>query len=301
VDESTPLPEVEGVLRAKGLHDEMAGRPFAIVEAVDGRVFYAPIDIATAERIGEGDVVRLAVEPARAAVGGDPSGLGPERAERPRVRLQRLGPPLRAQVPYRGPTWLDAVGASTNAPPHPAGALARELAECLPRRAASVSGMGIEASEPAARLRALTALEARNVGARLATERGLKFADSAPAGRAAGRDVADPGRSHEDQAPGPRPDARSRALKNLAEVNVGRLVPSIPISPPASATADGAPTARRAAGLIGDADLPCAHAGPLPHVQPVGSAQRSARTHVVPARLPYAVPTMVFACAQVWH
>ena len=178
LDESTPLPAVEGVVRAKGLHDEMAGRPFAVVEAVDGSVFYAPIDLATAERTGEGDIVRLSVQPARAAAAGDPSGLPQQRAERARVRLQRLGPPLRAQVAYRGPTWIDAVGASAAAPPHPVGAFARELAECLPRRAASVKRMGVEASEPAARLGALGALEARNVGARLAAERGLNFVES---------------------------------------------------------------------------------------------------------------------------
>jgi type IV secretory pathway VirD2 relaxase len=63
VDTSVPLPPVEGVVRRKGLHDELAGHAFAVVEAFDGRAFYLKLDLAAAERLKEQDVVRIVVEP----------------------------------------------------------------------------------------------------------------------------------------------------------------------------------------------------------------------------------------------
>lgn len=176
VDGSVPLPPIEGVVRSKGLHDELGGRPFAVFEAVDGRVFYVPIDVAAAERIGEGDVVRLSVESRTE----HPVPAGTRAVERqtarPRVRVQRLAPPLRAQITYRGPTWLDGVDPAVAHAP--AGAFGRELAALLPRRAAGVRAMGIEANAPADRVSALIALEAKALGARLAAERGATFSES---------------------------------------------------------------------------------------------------------------------------
>jgi type IV secretory pathway VirD2 relaxase len=176
VDGSAPLAAVEGVVRRKGLHDELSGRPFAIVETVDGRAFYAPIDLSAAEKIAEGDIVRLAVEtpPRRAAE--DPADAASGTSARLRVRLQHLAAPLRAQVGYRGPTWVDTAGAA--APENVGGAFAREVEACLDRRGANVKAMGIDTNEPAARMRALIALEARGLGARLAGERGVTLMES---------------------------------------------------------------------------------------------------------------------------
>jgi type IV secretory pathway VirD2 relaxase len=176
VDGSQALPPIEGVVRSKGLHDELAGRPFAVIEAVDGRVFYVPIDVAASERMGEGDVVRLSVE--SRAEPSVPAGAGAAERQtaRPRVRIQRLAPPLRAQLAYPGPTWLD--GFDPAGAQAPAGTFGRELAACLARRVASVRAMGIEASVPADRVSALIALEAKALGARLAAERGVTFSES---------------------------------------------------------------------------------------------------------------------------
>jgi len=164
VDESSTFAAVEGIVRAKGLHDEMAGRLYAVVEAVDGRVFYAPIDVSAAEKIGEGDIVRLAVELPTRTTSGTDSG----QPTRPRIRLQRVAPPLRDQVSYRGPTWLDAVTTSV-----PGIGLALAISEYLARREASLRGIGIDVADRATLKARLVALEANALGTRLAAERGL--------------------------------------------------------------------------------------------------------------------------------
>ncbi len=164
VDESSTLAAVDGVVRSKGLHDELAGRLYAVIEAVDGRVFYTPIDVTAAEKIGAGDIVRLAVEPPPRTTGG----TEPGQRTRPRIRLQRLAPPLREQVSYRGPTWLDEMTASA-----PASGLALEIAESLARREAGLRVIGIDVADRARLKARLVALEANALGTRLAAERGL--------------------------------------------------------------------------------------------------------------------------------
>ena len=172
VDESSARSPVDGVVRAKGLHDELAVRPFVVIEGVDGRVYYTPTDIGTAEKIGQGDIVRLAVESPPRSEGDVPL--------RPRVLLRRLGPPVREQVAYRGPTWLDTMAG--RAPDVP-GSFAREVTEGVARRAATVKAMGIQTVVPGDRLAALARVEAKTFGARLATARGYTFRSS-PAGLA---------------------------------------------------------------------------------------------------------------------
>jgi type IV secretory pathway VirD2 relaxase len=175
LDGSTALPAVEGVVRGKGLHDELAGRPFAIIEGIDGRLLYAPIDVSAAERIREGDVVRLVADrgPTKSP---EVAGKGPSPPARPGICVQRLGGPIVAQATYRGPTWLDAVAATS--PPRDTGAFAAELADSLARREAALAAMRVDAREPAGRVAALIALEARTVGLRLADERGFTFVAS---------------------------------------------------------------------------------------------------------------------------
>jgi type IV secretory pathway VirD2 relaxase len=164
LDESSTLAPVDGVVRGKGLHDELAGRPYAVVESVDGRVFYTPVDVTTAEKVRDGDIVRLAIEPPKnVAAGGESVQPG-----RPRVRLQRLAPPLREQVDYRGPTWLDAVG--RGGPASAAGRLALEITESLARRDAGLRATGIDVGDRARLMARLGALEAKALGSRLAGE-----------------------------------------------------------------------------------------------------------------------------------
>jgi type IV secretory pathway VirD2 relaxase len=167
VDESSTRPPVEGVVRAKGLHDELAARPFVVIEGVDGRVYYAPMSVAAVEKVAEGDIVRLAVDSPARSEGGFPA--------RPRVLLRRLGPPVREQVGYHGPTWLDTMAGRASEGP---GSFARQVAEGLARRDATMKAMGIETAVPGDRLAALGRVEAKALGARLAAERGYNFRTS---------------------------------------------------------------------------------------------------------------------------
>jgi type IV secretory pathway VirD2 relaxase len=166
LDQSVFLQPVDGVVRCKGLHDEIAGQAFAVIEAVDGRAFYTRIDLPTAERIRENDVVRLSVAPqeprAQAAQASPP---------RFRVRLQRLGPPIAIQRRYRGPTWLDNIDGARL--PQPARGFAAELAGSLRQRSANVRAMGITSADHVARVAGLASLEARTVGALMAAQRGF--------------------------------------------------------------------------------------------------------------------------------
>ena len=50
---------IEGVVRARGLHDELTGELFAAVETHAGEVLYVRLTTEAAEFIGDGDVVRV--------------------------------------------------------------------------------------------------------------------------------------------------------------------------------------------------------------------------------------------------
>ena len=170
LDQSVTLEPVDGVVRSKGLHDELSGQPFAVIEAVDGRVFYTWIDVPTAERIRENDVVRLACRQQ------DPRGeVAPAKARPLRILVQRLGPPIALQQRYRGPTWLDTL--DTTKLPKPARGFAADLAGSLSQRSANVRAMGIPSADPVARAAGLSALEAGAVGERLAAERGFTLVE----------------------------------------------------------------------------------------------------------------------------
>ena len=170
LDQSVSLQPVDGVVRSKGLHDELAGQAFAVIEAVDGRAFYTRIDLPTAERIRENDVVRLSVAPqeVRAAA-------AQATTPRFRIRLQGLGPPIALQRRYRGPTWLDGIDAAKF--PKPLRGLAAELAASLRQRSANVRAMGITSADPVARSAGLASLEARALGDFMAAQRGFTLVE----------------------------------------------------------------------------------------------------------------------------
>jgi len=56
---------VEGILRRKGLHDELKGELYAVLEDAAGGAHYVRIDAKTAERVSEGEIVRVSVRPDR--------------------------------------------------------------------------------------------------------------------------------------------------------------------------------------------------------------------------------------------
>jgi hypothetical protein len=62
IDASSDRAPIEGVVKAKGLHDELRGDVYAIVETPRGQAAYVPLDAASAESIAEGAIVRVAVE-----------------------------------------------------------------------------------------------------------------------------------------------------------------------------------------------------------------------------------------------
>jgi type IV secretory pathway VirD2 relaxase len=62
VDGTSEIAPVEGILRRKGLHDELRGDMYAVVEDPHGEAHYVRIDAATAERLTEGTIVRAEVQ-----------------------------------------------------------------------------------------------------------------------------------------------------------------------------------------------------------------------------------------------
>jgi type IV secretory pathway VirD2 relaxase len=65
VDARSDRAPIEGVLRRKGLHDELRGDVYAVVETQRGQAAYVRLDAVTAESLAEGAVVRVAVETQR--------------------------------------------------------------------------------------------------------------------------------------------------------------------------------------------------------------------------------------------
>ncbi len=61
VDAKVERPPVEGIVRRKGLHDELRGTAYAVVEDVHGGVHYVHVDPVTAARVPEGSIVRVSV------------------------------------------------------------------------------------------------------------------------------------------------------------------------------------------------------------------------------------------------
>lgn len=62
IDGRTETAPIEGVLRRKGLHDELRGDMYAVVEDARSQAHYVRIDAATAGPLTEGSIVRVAVQ-----------------------------------------------------------------------------------------------------------------------------------------------------------------------------------------------------------------------------------------------
>jgi type IV secretory pathway VirD2 relaxase len=58
LDEAGDRPPIEGVVRRKGLHDELRGDAYAVVESPRGEAAYVRLDAATAAELNEGAIVR---------------------------------------------------------------------------------------------------------------------------------------------------------------------------------------------------------------------------------------------------
>jgi type IV secretory pathway VirD2 relaxase len=62
VDASVDRSPIEGVVRRKGLHAELRGDAYAVVETPRGKAAYVRLDATSAETLVEGSVVRITVE-----------------------------------------------------------------------------------------------------------------------------------------------------------------------------------------------------------------------------------------------
>lgn len=61
IDGTSEQPPVEGIVRRKGLHDELRGDQYAVLETAQGRAHYVRLDSTTADSLRVGSVVRLQV------------------------------------------------------------------------------------------------------------------------------------------------------------------------------------------------------------------------------------------------
>jgi type IV secretory pathway VirD2 relaxase len=62
IDGTTERAPIEGILRQKGLHDELRGDVYAVIETARGDAAYVRMDAVSSEAIAEGGIVRVAVE-----------------------------------------------------------------------------------------------------------------------------------------------------------------------------------------------------------------------------------------------
>jgi type IV secretory pathway VirD2 relaxase len=67
IDGTVEHPPIEGIVRRKGLHDELRGDVYAVIETAQGRAHYVRVNSLTAEGLREGSVVRLDVSRDRTA------------------------------------------------------------------------------------------------------------------------------------------------------------------------------------------------------------------------------------------
>ena len=59
LDGRAPHPPIEGVVRRKGLHDELRGEQYAVVETPRGQAYYVRLDRHVTEQVQEGAIVRV--------------------------------------------------------------------------------------------------------------------------------------------------------------------------------------------------------------------------------------------------
>ena len=123
-----PEQPVTGRVAAKGLDDELAGKPYIIVDGVDGRSHYVRLGAATdLADIPEGGIVRAAAS----------------RSGR-WTRLRVLSDlPLADQVTARGATWLDRELVGREKTPLATAGFGAEVREALDRRTDHLIGEGL--------------------------------------------------------------------------------------------------------------------------------------------------------------
>jgi type IV secretory pathway VirD2 relaxase len=148
-DARLPPSGIQGILRRVGLHDELAGSMYAVVETASGDAYYLPRD--RSEDIPEGSVVRLT-------------------EHKGRFQLVHR-PTLQEQVRYKGPTWLDVALVDGSVALYGFGA---DVRRARAQRDDFVRSVGIDPASPS-RQTLLRSLERQELGAQLASQHKATF------------------------------------------------------------------------------------------------------------------------------
>lgn len=129
--------QVAGRVIEKGLDDELAGRPYLIVDGVDGRAHYLRLSTLSAiEDVPVGSIVRV----------GPITSSGTEHSQRrrPEVSVRMLSRlPLEEQITARGATWLDRELVVRDKTLLAQGGLGAVVRDALDRRAAHLVDEGL--------------------------------------------------------------------------------------------------------------------------------------------------------------
>ena len=124
-------PNVLGRLADRGLHDELKGTAYVVIDGVDGRAHH--IKFGSLEATGDAQVG--AIVEARPFTGSD---------GRQRLSLQtRSDLPLETQVTSAGATWLDRNLVAREPTPLAQGGFGAEVREALERRTEHLAGEGL--------------------------------------------------------------------------------------------------------------------------------------------------------------
>ena len=124
-------PNVLGRLADRGLHDELKGSAYVVIDGVDGRAHH--IRFGSLEATGDAQVG--AIVEARPFTGGD---------GRPRLSLTtRSDLPLETQVTSAGATWLDRNLVAREPTPLAQGGFGAEVREALERRTEHLASEGL--------------------------------------------------------------------------------------------------------------------------------------------------------------
>jgi type IV secretory pathway VirD2 relaxase len=157
-----------GRLVARGLDDELSGRAYAVVDALDGRLRHVRLpDLGAAGDTPVGGIVEVRAEPRGARL------------------LHRSDLDLATQVEAAGATWLDRRLAARDPEPAVGSGFGAETQAALAARGRMLAGRGLatvtaEGIQPAPDLLArLRAHDLHSAAARVAAETGLGFSPAA--------------------------------------------------------------------------------------------------------------------------
>ena len=179
--ENEPAEPILGKLVERGLHDELSGEAYAVIDGVDGRVHH----LRSPDLEATGDTATGGIVETRTWT--------PREGGRARLALTgRSDLPLNAQIGADGATWLDRLQLARNRVPLSQSGFGAEVRDALARRADHLIAKGLATRQGQrvtfARdlLATLRARELDAAAARIAAETGLPHSRSAESEAVAG-------------------------------------------------------------------------------------------------------------------